>query len=369
MIASLDELVRSLLYEGYALYPYTPGATKNATPTPFGIVYPPAYAAASRSTFDHLQVEGLLQGSPVRLEADVFFLQPTGERHEAAERRIHLAGPGERSFEADGLRGLATLELEPSEPARVRLRVRNLTEVPAGLSRSEALTRSLVSTHAVLRAPGARFVSPLEAGGCENVNTWPVLVGADDDALLAAAIVLPDHPRIAPESLGNLFDGTEIEEALLLHVHALSDAEREAIGEQDGPVRELVARASSTSAEEIARLHGALRPAAGAPSFDPGFDPRRGENEAVVGGRTFRPGGKVVLRLDDRTDPYDQLLSGRTATLERIYLDFDGKVYLGVTIDSDPMQEVMRETGRYHFFFADEVELIGEAPQTREEAT
>ena len=44
MSRRLDALVDSLLYEGYALYPYTPGATKNATPTPFGIVYPPAYA-------------------------------------------------------------------------------------------------------------------------------------------------------------------------------------------------------------------------------------------------------------------------------------------------------------------------------------
>jgi hypothetical protein len=34
----LERLVDSLLFEGYALYPYTPGATKNATPTPFGIV-------------------------------------------------------------------------------------------------------------------------------------------------------------------------------------------------------------------------------------------------------------------------------------------------------------------------------------------
>ena len=124
MTARLTELVRSLLYEGYALYPYTPGATKNATPTPFGIVYPPAYAAASGSTFDHLQVEGVLYAAHAEVEADVFFLQPTGERHEATEQHVHLAGPGERSFEADGLRGLATLELEPGDPARVRLRVR-----------------------------------------------------------------------------------------------------------------------------------------------------------------------------------------------------------------------------------------------------
>jgi len=48
--ARLDALVDTLLYEGYALYPYTPGATKNATPTPFGIVYPPAYAASNSSS-------------------------------------------------------------------------------------------------------------------------------------------------------------------------------------------------------------------------------------------------------------------------------------------------------------------------------
>ncbi len=58
------------------------------------------------------------------------------------------------------------------------------------------------------------------------MNTYPVLATDADDAVLGAAIVLPDHPRIAPESRGGLFDSTEIEEALLLHVQTLSDAER-----------------------------------------------------------------------------------------------------------------------------------------------
>jgi len=355
---AIDEMVRTLLYEGYALYPYTPGASKNATPTPFGIVYPPAYAAGSGATFDHLQVECRLQEDG-DVEADVFFLQPTGERHEAAERRVSLGEPGEQWFEHEGLSGRVMLEIEPGDETLVRLRVENHTEVPSGLARAEALASSLVSTHCVLRTTRGRFVSPLDASGCENVNTWPVLVGDDDAAVLAAAIFLPDHPRIAPESQGDLFDGTEIEEALLLHVHALSDAERESIAEQDGPVRELLARASATTAEDIVRLHGALKPAAQRPTTDLGFDPRAGEAEAVVDGRVFRPGGKVVLRLADRTDPYDQMLDGRTASLERIYLDHDGRVYLGVTIDSDPMQDVMRDTGRYHFFFENEVELIG----------
>ena len=78
-----------------------------------------------------------------------------------------------------------------------------------------------------------------------------------------------------------------------------------------------------------------------------------------------------MLRLADRIDTYDRMLDGRTATLERIYVDYDDRVHLGVTIDNDPRQELMRETGRFHFFFADEVELVPDAQtgRTQEDAT
>ena len=79
-----------------------------------------------------------------------------------------------------------------------------------------------------------------------------MLATADDDAVLGATIVLPDHPQIAPESRGDLFDATEIEEALLLHVLALSDDERAAIAEQDPAVREMLARAEAATPEDIA---------------------------------------------------------------------------------------------------------------------
>ena len=59
MNSATEELVRSLLYEGYALYPYTPGV-KNATPTPFGIVYPPSYAEAQPAAFSMLRPGGRL---------------------------------------------------------------------------------------------------------------------------------------------------------------------------------------------------------------------------------------------------------------------------------------------------------------------
>src|SRR5258705_943010 len=88
----VDELVRSLLYEGYALYPYTPGATKNATPTPFGIVYPSAYAEQSPSTFDRARLQCLAEpaGPNARLSPSLWFLQPSGERHEAVEVHVVL---------------------------------------------------------------------------------------------------------------------------------------------------------------------------------------------------------------------------------------------------------------------------------------
>ena len=88
------------------------------------------------------------------------------------------------------------------------------------------------------------------------MNIFPVLATANDDTVLGATIVLPDHPQIAPESHGDLFDATEIEEALLLHVLALSDGERESIAEQDPKVREMLARAEADGPEALKRLHG-----------------------------------------------------------------------------------------------------------------
>ncbi len=89
----LAALIDSLLWEGYALYPYTPGATKNATPTPFGIAYPPAYAEKLASTFDHLELRiGLRAPADAVLRAEVHLLAPTGERHHAQPHRLTLPG-------------------------------------------------------------------------------------------------------------------------------------------------------------------------------------------------------------------------------------------------------------------------------------
>jgi len=338
----LEALVDTLLYEGYALYPYTPGATKNATPTPFGIVYPPAYAAGSGATFDALQIQCLTDGASAR--GEVHFLQASGVRHEGTARRIDLPDVGTVEFDFDGLRGTASLAFADG---RMTIRVENHTEVPAGLDPGEALRHSLLSTHVVGRVSEGRFVSPLEAVGCEQINSWPVLATPEDDAVLGAAIMLPDHPQIAPESKGSLFDSTEIEEALLIHVLALSDEERESAASQDPAVRQMLERAARTTPQELMDLHGRVTVA----------DPREGEASAEVDGVLYRRGDTVVLRPAANATPQDHLVAGRRATVERIYHDYDGTVHLAVTVDDVPGQDVMRDIGRYLYFKTSEVEV------------
>jgi len=358
----LQELVSSLLYEGYSLYPYTPEATKNATPTPFGLVYPPTYATECAGAHDHARMECVARPGPdATLTATLRYLAPDGPGNRVEERRVTL-GPipiGERVTESgEGWR--FTLRSEPADAdgnAVVRACVHNTTGVPSGLSRAAALAQSLISTHLVLELSAGRFVSPLEAGRT-SVNIFPVLATPDNRAVLGAGIVLPDHPRISEHSQGNLFDNTEIEEALVLHVHTLTDAERESAAAQDRVVGEMLERALALGPQEIMGLHSGLTDVAPDPATLPtrGASEVRGEQHAVLDGVRYERGDTVVLRPGTDRDPFDRMLDGRRATIERIYVDYDDRVHIGVTVDDDPGQELMRETGRYLFFFSGEVE-------------
>jgi hypothetical protein len=265
-------LLRTLLWEGYALYPYTNGAAKNSTPTPFGIVYPPFYAAANAGARDSLTLRGLAMADPAApLAAEVRFLQSSGSRHEAGERHVAFAAcplgelaltPREQAFCRDGLRAVVRLSAEDLGSGRyaVDLRVENTTPFAIhDASRGEALEASLLSTLPFMRLGAGRFASPLDEGAAmRGENTFPVLATADDDVLLGATIMLPEHPQIAPESRGDLFDGTEIEEALLLHVLALSDDERASIERDDPAVRAMIERAAAATPAEILALHGRM---------------------------------------------------------------------------------------------------------------
>ncbi|HTE62645.1 MAG TPA: hypothetical protein VK631_19970 [Solirubrobacteraceae bacterium] len=377
---TVERMLSTLLYEGYALYPYTPGATKNATPTPFGIVYPPAYAAGGGHTFSRARMQLVLEPAApdATVAGAVAFLEPSGERHQGVARRIELgplaldeltgAGGVTVPFAFRAVEGRARLAATPLEHGLVRIAmcVHNTTAVPEGLDRAGALRSSLLSTQLVACAPGSRFASPVSPGpsaaaavaACDQVNIFPVLATAADDTVLGTTIVLPDHPQIAPESHGDLFDATEIEEALLLHVLALSDAERAAIAEQDPAVRTMLARAEAAGPEEIARLRGRVTVTDLPPAHRPGPADVAGEPQVRVDGVTYRRGAKVRLRPGFGRAPQDSVWADRLATIERIYRDYEDGVHIAVTVDDDPGQELMRDIGRYLYFKPAEVEVV-----------
>lgn len=86
-----------------------------------------------------------------------------------------------------------------------------------------------------------------------------------------------------------------------------------------------------------------------------GADDVPGEPHVAIDGVIYQRGDKIRLKPGTERDLYDKMLDGRIATIERVYLDYDDKIYVGVTVDDDPGQDVMRESGRYLFFFTHEL--------------
>ena len=143
----------------------------------------------------------------------------------------------------------------------VELRVENTTAfwaVDGGRAEALAAEPALDAAVHAARRGAFRVAARPRRADIASENTFPVLATEADDTLLGATIVLPEHPQIAPESRGDLFDGTEIEEALLLHVLALSDDERASIERDDPAVRAMIERAAAATPAEILALHGRM---------------------------------------------------------------------------------------------------------------
>jgi hypothetical protein len=299
---------------------------------------------------------------------------------------------------------------------RLRLVLENATAWNnPGADRSVALRHSLVAAHSLLGIDQGVFLSLLDppewakpaAEACKNLHTWPVLIGEEGrrDAMLSSPIILYDHPTIAPESPGDLFDATEIDEILTLRTMALTEAEKREARATDERAAAIIDRVDSMPPELLERLHGAVRylrgvegaeeaepggpgtgtpdprpPVDGAPTgrvaeggaggdrlstapelvpwWDPGAD-RTVHPETdgvVVAGVTVAKGSRVYLRPGQRADAQDMFLAGREATVEAVFLDVDGNRHLAVTLDEDPAADLQRWHGRYLYFSPDEVE-------------
>jgi len=203
--------------------------------------------------------------TPMRVGIDI----PGGSKEEPlAEPTGEVVGALVHSWRM--LCGTVEVEAEPLREGTFRVTVRIINTTPwGGEDRESTLRQTFVSTHKALEVEGGRFVSltdpPEEfreaARGCENLKTWPVLVGEEGERsmMLSSPIILSDYPQIAPESPGDLFDGGEIDQLLILNILTLTDEEKEEMRASDPRAREILERCESLSPEELMNLHGAIR--------------------------------------------------------------------------------------------------------------
>jgi hydrogenase maturation protease len=157
----------------------------------------------------------------------------------------------------------------PGGVIKIAVTVRNLTgsDSAAQASRDSVLLDSLVSAHTLLGVENGEFLSLLEPppgredliAHCTNIGTWPVLVGDGANIMLSSPIILYDHPQIAPESAGNLFDSTEIDEILSLRILTLTDEEKREMRQSDDRARGILERTENMPEEQFMKLHGVLR--------------------------------------------------------------------------------------------------------------
>jgi hypothetical protein len=283
----VEDIANAVLYEGYILYPYRASAVKNRQRWNFGVLYPRDYAEAqSGADAWSMQTECLVKARSVdAITARVRFLHLIPRTlegqvwHEAMERDVQLQVGARQDFKfsADeagqrAIEGRVETETERLADAlfKIRLSIVNSTPGGSGVSqRDEVLLLSFVSTHTILSVDDGEFISLLDppedlrgsVAMCHNIGTYPVLVGEEGrrDAMLSSPIILYDYPKIAPESPGALFDGTEIDEILTLRIMTLTDDEKREMGTLNDHAREILERTESMPREQFMKMHGIFR--------------------------------------------------------------------------------------------------------------
>lgn len=407
--AAIEPIARTLLYEGYVLFPYAATSLKNRLRASFGELAP-----RGRVGRDALTSETIVTVDPgARLTVRVAFLQPIRRAlRDAQGRSVETIESGQGRFYAwqearEIARELGPISFEeigtPARPLETRLVAERLdSEEPiadaagvglGSLRRTAAeldvrldlsirrdaawpdgafiLSSSLRnatalrdldpeldvvhSAHIATHLERGAFASVIDppallaplANACESDGAWPVLVGAPPSrsTVLHSPIIVNDYPEIAPESPEDMFDGTENDELLTLSILSLSDAEKRAMAATDPRAAALLARIEERHGRREGDLHGAVR----ALHTDTGGGPRRvrvGERFVGVGdGVRLRPSGRDVL---------DAALAGARATIVDVQVDTSGREHAVVVLEDDPGRDFgLQGWGAGHRLFVD----------------
>jgi hypothetical protein len=393
--------------------------------------------AAEREQRVRVVVSDLLAGD-VRADLTV---EPGEQAEDLTESGGHAAGKVVRHWSA--LAGVIRLHAErvagPYQALRLRVRLENAaadaTQPSVPRRRDDALEYALIAAHCLIEVPGGRFLSmtdppewaAAEVTRCQNIGTWPVLGGPPEctGLLLSSPVILYDHPEVAAESAGDLFDATEIDEILTLRTLALTDEEKRQARATDSRAADLLDRLDDMPPEMLERMHGAIRylraaptatrsgtTGAGPPSWlgslsgdrrpnspttsrsdiaaagpditaaldvtarpsvpwwDPGADASVSPetDQVLIDGVAVRRDSHVLMQPGSRrADAQDLFLAGREAVVEAVLFDVDGQAHLAVTPLDDPAADLHRNHGRFLYFAPDEVQPLPPGSTKRRE--
>ncbi|MEW2480654.1 hypothetical protein AB0876_13800 [Mycobacterium sp. NPDC049093] len=426
----------AVLYEGYLLYPYRADSRKNQSRWQFGVLGPTDAEHAGLGEDSVLSTQLLVRpGDRAALSMVVRFLQlqhrgversrddgayePVDELtvesqswlswDEAVERAVDfgpfamadldvpkthpfvVAGGTETEDVRGGrlvrsrreLRGELTIGAEPDgDLLRVNLTVHNTA--PPVADKHDAIAVSLIGTHLIAEVTDGEFVSLLEPDApavaavsrCRHHRCFPVLAGKPGahDLMLVSPIILYDHPEIAEQSQGDLFDSCEIDEILTLRVMTMTDEEKAGARATDPRAAAIIDRCDSMSPEAMLDLHGVLRdPRASDPALIPEipdgvdwWDPLADNavdptlDAVLINGVRVCRGSRVRLHPSRRADAQDIFFAGRIAQVASVHEDVEGERHIGVVLDDDPAADLHAWYGRYLYFAADEVEPLAQ---------
>jgi hypothetical protein len=425
----------AVLYEGYLLYPYRASSRKNQSRWQFGVLGPQGAADAGIGEDETLSAQVLLRSNGVpSLSGVVRFLQlqhrgverdvggrfePTDELSsssaswlswdEAVEceiaidrlpvtslpRTLDVSVPAGSDIDMlDGGRLVRTRRVlhgqldisadRDGELVRLSLEVRNTA--PPAADKDEAIATSMIGTHILLEVTDGEFVSLLEppdfaaaaVARCTQHRCFPVLAGppGQRDLVLVSPIILYDHPEIAEQSKGALYDSTEIDEILTLRIMTMTDEEKAQARATDPLAAQIIDRCDAMSPEAMLELHGVLRNPH-APAQGPGLIPEvpadvdwwdpmadnavRPELDAIlVNGTRVARGTRVRLHPSRRADAQDLFYTDKVARVTSVHEDVDGDQHVGVVLEDDPAADLHDWYGRYLYFAPDEVEPLTE---------
>ena len=427
---SVRAVADAVLYEGYLLYPYRANSDRNRSRWQFGVLGPPGAARDGIGEDDRMSAQfPVCDATTITLTVRFLQLQhrraerrrpdgghttvaelitPTGswltwdegvatefvfgplEFAEATAWSLFLtADPGTDVEDLTGGRLVrerrvvtaeVSVSVEPDGPVdRVSVTVRN-TGAPA-VDKDDAIARSLIGTHVIAATDGA-FVSLLDpppaarsaVERCDRHRCFPVLAGppGTTDLMLVSPIILYDHPEVAEQSQGALYDATEIDEILTLRVMTMTEQEKAQARATDPRAAQIIDQCDGMTPAQMLNLHGVLRdPHAAAPGLIPPvpddvdwWDPLADKavdpdtDAVLVAGVRVARGSRVRLHPGRRADAQDMFVAGRTARVASVHEDVEGGCHIGVVLEDDPAAELHDACGRYLYFSPDEVEPL-----------